>query len=310
MAELSYPTAGGGSVTDARYEQLIGAILPSGIIGWPTLSQLVYADSTGRQVKVQPSRAAIVRGFHWETDGAGIIRAIAANTSGQARVDLAVLRLNRADWTVTFQVIQGVPAVAPVAPTATQQTGSTGVWELPLAKIRVANGASTLTAANVEPLYWYVSPPNYSALASQIGGALQAGGLATATDTGRMLAVLGGSIAIVAENGANVSLSAAGGWGDPVIKVRRRNGFTYLQAFVKRTSGALSGGTDTHMFNLPAEFRPVYDIGAVAYYAGHVMKAYINAGTGNCTLSEYPITIPTGAGITVHPVTYPSLPMH
>lgn len=168
MAETSYPLAGGGSVTDARYEKLMAEISGSGFLGNPNnLSPLMYADGTGRQVKVAASRAAVIRGFRWESDAAGLTQPLAANTSGFSRIDLGVLRLNRADFSVRFAIKQGTPASSPVSPSVTQDTLDAGVWEIPVGRVTVASTTAAEADANlpsianldVTSLEYYVGPP-------------------------------------------------------------------------------------------------------------------------------------------------------
>lgn len=305
MAEVSYPTAGGGGVTDARYEALIGSVLPSGLIGSPALSSLVYADSSGRQVKVQPSRAAMVRGFRWESDGAGITRSIAANASGNPRIDLAVLRLNRNDFTVTFQVIQGTPAASPVAPTVTQNTGSTGVWELPLAQITVANNATTLAAATVVDISWYLGATDLVGTSASFPPVMP-GASFTATDVGKKYDAVGSAWHLTGENGALTSVAASTGWSGNIY-FRRRNGFTFFQALLTRTGGVLPAATASNLFTIPAQFRPPNDFYIVGYAGAYIMRSLVDASTGIVTLNAKSIDFQTGAGYFIHPVTWPSV---
>jgi hypothetical protein len=305
VAEVSYPTQGGGGVTDARYEQLIGTVMPSGLIGTPALSSLVYADASGRQVKVQPSRAAMVRGFRWETDGAGITRSIAANASGNPRVDLAVLRLNRNDYTVTFQVIQGAPAASPVAPALTQNTGSTGVWEMPLAQITVANNATTLAAGTVKDVSWYLGGTELvgnSAAFPPVSPGLSF----TAVDTAKKYHAMGSVWHLAIENGALTSASASSGWSGSIF-FRRRNGWTWFQALVNRTGADLPVATASNLFTIPAQFRPPADVYCVAYAGSQIMRIFIDAQTGVATLNGKGIVFQQGASMVVHPMTWPSV---
>ena len=68
------------------------------------------------------------------------------NTSGQARIDRIVARLNIADRKIEFAVLKGTPAVSPVAKALTR---TSTVYELGLADITLANGYSTITAGIV-----------------------------------------------------------------------------------------------------------------------------------------------------------------
>lgn len=151
MAQSSWPSPDTGRVVnDWQYERLGISFGPySGLVGNTSLSNLVYADSTGMQVKIVSSRYAIVRGYEWYSGTSDFTVAISANASGSTRIDLVVLRLDRATWNVTVAVVAGAPGSG-VPPAATQSTGpTTGVWELPIATVTVASGAVTISAANV-----------------------------------------------------------------------------------------------------------------------------------------------------------------
>lgn len=305
MAEVSYPTQGGGGVTDARYEQLIGTVLPSGLQGTPALSSLVYADSSGRQVKVQPARSAMVRGFKWETDGAGITRSIAANASGNPRIDLAVLRLNRTDFSVTFQVIQGAASITPSPPTLTQNTGSTGVWEMPLAEITVANNATSLAAATVKDVSWYIGGTDLVGTSAAFPP-VTPGASFTATDIGRKFDAVGSAWHLTAENGAWTSISAATGWTGNIY-FRRRNGWTYFQALMNRSGANIPAATSSPLFTIPASFRPSSDLYCVAYAGSQIMRVLIDAATGVATLNGKSVDFQSGTSMAVHPITWPSV---
>lgn len=149
MAESSWPSPSNGRVLDDfQFEKFgIGVGFHGGVLGDFTSPQLVYGDSSGRQIKYANDRYALVRGHIWSAGSSIITTAIAANTSGSTRVDLAVLRLSRTTWDVNFTVIAGTPGAG--APAPTFNTSSTGNFDLPLATITVANNASTITAGNV-----------------------------------------------------------------------------------------------------------------------------------------------------------------
>lgn len=147
MAESSWPSPDDGRVIDdAEFEKWAIAGGPSAVVGY-TDQAVVYGDSSGRQVKVAAEKYAQVRGHTWYSGSSIVTKSIAANSSGSTRVDLVVLRLTRSTWNVTCEIVAGVPGAG--APSPTQDTGTTGVWELPIATVSVANGAATISAANV-----------------------------------------------------------------------------------------------------------------------------------------------------------------
>lgn len=154
MAESSWPSPSNGRVVDdVQYEKLGAQIGPyQGVMGDFTSPQLIYADSTGRQIKVAADRYGLVRGHVWWSGSSIVTVAIAANSSGSVRQDLVVLRLSRTTWDVNLVVIQGTPGAG--VPLSQTIPGTTGAWDMSLAIVTVANGASTLAAGTVQ----YIGP--------------------------------------------------------------------------------------------------------------------------------------------------------
>jgi len=264
VAETSYPTAGGGSVTDTRYEALMARLAGAGMLGAPTLSPLVFADSSGRQIRVAPSRSAMVRGFRWEIDAAGLTWPIDANTSGQPRIDLAVLRLSRGSgFAVRFAVVKGSPAVVPTAPAATQQEGGSGVWELPVALIRVASntgaGLPVLIPTDVTALESYLGPQPVACHSTR-RPAVQFGLLISEYDTGKTLIGTSNGWLVLTEFGSFISVPGTAGWSSSTTTLRR-NGFVYTRFEFIRT-GATGSLGDT-LLTLPATHCPPHYIDIV-----------------------------------------------
>lgn len=107
---------------------------------------VVPASPAAASVRIAVGRA-MVQGLYYEND-AFLTKAIAANASGNPRIDTIVLQAQYgAVQTVRVVVKQGTPAASPVAPTLTQSAGVT--WEAPLADVAVANAFSSISAANI-----------------------------------------------------------------------------------------------------------------------------------------------------------------
>jgi hypothetical protein len=156
MVETSWPVPPDRVVTDVEFERLMsGPLGLSGLVGLPTSPALISADSTGRHVKVRAGRRAFVRGFMWDSGAEDLTKNVAANATGSTRQDLVVLRLDRATFAVTCEVVEGTATL----PSPTQSTASSGVYELPVAAVTVPNGAISLAASNVTPLAWYLGQP-------------------------------------------------------------------------------------------------------------------------------------------------------
>jgi len=159
MAQKSRPDPANGTVvTSDEYEGLALSYVRDGVVGSPADTPVVYADSTGRRVKVVAGKMANVRGCQWWSDPTTdeIIDTLPANTSGNPRIDRLVLRLNRSTRQVRTQYLQGTPAVTPSAPALTQSTStSSGNFDMPLARWTVANGYTTVAAADIVTEAWY-----------------------------------------------------------------------------------------------------------------------------------------------------------
>lgn len=162
MAQKSRPDPASGSVVTAdEYEALGIGFLEDGLLGSPTDTATVFADSTGRQVKVRAGKLGNVRGYQWFSDPTvdEIIASLPANTSGNPRIDRLVLRLDRATRTVRTQYLQGTAAASPSAPALTQNTSlSSGLYDFPLARWQIANGYTTITAGDIVTEAWYPQP--------------------------------------------------------------------------------------------------------------------------------------------------------
>lgn len=160
MAESSWPTvAGSRAISDTQWELMSQGFAPDGVIGLPTDTAVVYGDSTGLQVKIRANKYAVVKGHGWMSGTSEFTKAITSNNSGQTRIDLVVLRLNRTDQTVTVQVKAGTPGSGS-APALQQDASSsgTGLYEIALARVTVTSGASTISSGNVVPYARYILP--------------------------------------------------------------------------------------------------------------------------------------------------------
>ncbi len=161
MAESSWPTvAGSHAISDTQWELMAQGFAGDGVIGTPADTTVVYADSTGMQVKVRAGKFALLRGHGWQSGTPDFTKAISANASGSTRIDLVVLRFARADQTVTVQVKAGTPGSG-VAPALQQDpsSGGSGLYEIALAQVTVITGASTIAAADVSQSAAYLAMP-------------------------------------------------------------------------------------------------------------------------------------------------------
>lgn len=159
MAQSSWPSpAASRVVTDLQYEHLVAPQYTDGLIGDPSDAVLVSASGSAMQVSLAASRYAQVRGHGWTSGATAVTLTIGANSSGNTRIDLVVLGLDRSTWNVTAYVKPGTPASTPVAPALQTDTGDTGIYEIPLAEVTVLNGAAVIASDKVKTRHWYARP--------------------------------------------------------------------------------------------------------------------------------------------------------
>lgn len=123
-------------------------ILSTGSLG-ATADSAVAPDS-GLNLQIYPGLAWI-QGIYFSytedpLDPGNYTFGITPNVSGNDRIDLVVLRLDTTANEVTYGVLEGTPAGSPIAPVPQQNDL---IWELPIAEVYVANGATGITAGNI-----------------------------------------------------------------------------------------------------------------------------------------------------------------
>lgn len=160
VAESTRPSSANGYVvSEDEFERLQLGYAEDGVIGHPSDTAVVYADSTGRQYKVRLGKRAIVRGRLWQSDlSADATVTTTTNTSGNPRIDRAVLRLTRSTGLVEVKTLIGTPAASPSAPALTQGLGPGGTFEFPLARWTVINNYTTVAAGDIITEAWYPQP--------------------------------------------------------------------------------------------------------------------------------------------------------
>lgn len=297
MAETSYPTAGGGSVTDNLYERLIGGQAGDGLIGPATLPSICYADSTGRHVKLRPFRYAIVRGFLYSVGLTPLTLAIAANSSGRTRIDRVVLRLDRSHHWVRAYVHQGAPAVKPVPPALVQQESPSTFWELPVATVTVPNATSGLTASAVKNISYYLAePPVVGPAAGR--PAASPGRIFRDVDNDRVyIGSENGTYQTIYYDTGWVSMAAPSGFAvDGGFKVRLKNGWVNLVIALRYSNvTAIAKTKAVTLKSLPAIYRPSTTIYAPAFISSTHHSTHITVSTAGAVVLQ-----PDGVNTTKH----------
>jgi hypothetical protein len=145
---LPYDAGGGANVQEADWVLMTQWFMSPGVYLDALGGMGVYADSSGKQVKIHTGEAWAYGTFFYNTDSPDfILGPFPDNPSGNPRIDRVVLRF---DWTTNsadFVLLVGNPAASPTPPTPANAPGV--VWDLKLAQVNIAAGYTTIAAGNV-----------------------------------------------------------------------------------------------------------------------------------------------------------------
>lgn len=300
MAQNSWPSPAYNSraVTDVEYEKLAARFSEDGVYGIPA-DTAVVAAGTGLTVAVRADVYASVRGHAWSSGTSTVTLSVGANSSGSTRIDLVVLRLDRAAWTVRAVVKAGTPGSG--APTLTQQTGDTGVYEVPLAQVTVLNGAAAVTVTRSE---LYVGARSRPATSSTRNPAPLTGEWCYETDTGRVRMWTGSAWMILYDDSGDLVVDATvSNWDvNTVSALSSRSGNVHLRLGIfERTGSTLASGDQSRLpVLIPAAYRhPTRDQFGLAYISGGVLgriAVYSGGSTtpGQVWLTHKPSAIAAG----------------
>ena len=144
MTQSYFPfdSGAGANVAEDQWRKMGRLWLPTGVVKGELLGLVVFADSTGMQVKVRSGRAWI-EGHFFESD-AEVVLTLGSNSSGSTRIDRVIIRADFTANTIALAVLAGTPGAG--APAVTQ---STSTWEISLAQVSVPSGGVSIDAAQV-----------------------------------------------------------------------------------------------------------------------------------------------------------------
>lgn len=180
MTQTSFPWASTitGDASVAPYDHLefsrfFGKLIASDAAGFvvPQYANnlTVQASSPAAASVDVATGAAYIKGFFYENDALTTL-AIAANASGNPRIDRIILRIDFAAQTVRLVVLQGTAAATPALPALTQIYGTT--WEISLAYVWVANGFATIGNAEIHDERLFTQTAGGLAVSDLSGGNL------------------------------------------------------------------------------------------------------------------------------------------
>lgn len=132
----------------------VGVFLGSGTQPYDGL-RVQAQNPTTTAVDVLPG-SALVQGIAYINDSTESF-VIAANASGNPRIDMIVVQADYTQQTARLALIQGTPAASPVPPSLTQTPSV--MWEIPIADIAVANGFTSISQSNITSRREWVNAP-------------------------------------------------------------------------------------------------------------------------------------------------------
>jgi len=191
----------------------------------------VFADSTGMQVKVR-SGQALVRG-HYYQNTAEVALSLEAADLTNPRVDTVVVELDPSANSIVLEVVTGTPDASPT-PEPVVQTDA-GVYQIKLAEIAVAAGATTITAGNVTDTRFYIED-----FSGSVPGSAITGEITTATIDGDRLFNEIDSATIPGANVTGLTLSHVTDVTATATEVNKLDGVTASTTELNYTDGVTS----------------------------------------------------------------------
>jgi hypothetical protein len=306
VAETSYPRPGhnSGAVNNTEYELLAHPQAADGVVGVPGDTSVVFTDGSGtRIVRVRANKYALVRGILWSSGDTDLaLPGLTANSSGSTRIDLVVARLTRSVPSVTVAVVQGTPGAG--APAVTQNTGTTGVYEVPLGEITVLNGASTLAADKTAPREWYLMEQGVVCTAATTPPH-RPGRRIWLSDGREMVSTGSAWITTHEDTGWLSGLSAGFGWTLAAGNYRRRNGMVTLNLVAERSGSSIAANTSILVATLPAGFWPTATLFTSGFSTqGHALRFRINPD-GTVRMDGFTSNFNSGTFATMATLTFP-----
>lgn len=155
-----FESGDGAFITEPRWKLMFTWMRTVGVLTLedplPTDADLFVGPTMpGLSVEVFPGEA-FIQGMFWSHTGDPAGLSITGNTSGDPRIDLVVLRTDFVNDIIEYVVIEGDPDPSPVPPDPIQNDT---VWDLPLAEVEVADGATEITSMDITD----VRVPSYQA---------------------------------------------------------------------------------------------------------------------------------------------------
>jgi microcystin-dependent protein len=153
------------SYTAADWAAFFRSLFSTGVSHGTLGALAVTQHSSGDRSVDVATGSAWVYGYMVTNDASANV-AVAANSSGNPRIDRIILR-NTVATGITIEVLQGTPAASPAAPALTQNSTT---YEISLAQVYLANGYTQILTANI------TDERTYSTVARVVGTQVYANG--------------------------------------------------------------------------------------------------------------------------------------
>lgn len=258
MAETSYPFGSSSIATEDQWSSMFRLTQVDGVYATdPTGTNLRVTGSNASTVQVAAGEAW-VQGTYYANDAALNVSVPTNSGGGSARKDLVVLRRDPSSDTVAVAYKTGGTSF----PSLTQTLN--GTWEIPLAQVTVAAGASVVPAANVTDYRWFLGRPvvlsNSGSRPPATKGQLIVEGQSVYLGNGLSYDLL----ATAGQDTGWKTIPLASGYtaSGQAPQYRVLNGIVYTRGAARRTTGDLPTGELTTIATLPTEARPS---GAIRY---------------------------------------------
>ncbi|MBL1104950.1 hypothetical protein JK361_10140 [Streptomyces sp. 5-8] len=254
MAQSSFPFGSSQIATEDQWSSMFRMAQVDGVRATdPTGTNLRVSGSNASTVAVAAGEAWI-QGTYYSNSASLNVSVPTNSGGGTARNDLVVLRRDPSADSITVQYKTGGTAF----PTLTQTLN--GIWEIPLAQVTVAAGASVVAPAGVVDQRWFLGRPV----------ALSNSGSRPPATKGQLIVegkdvLLGNGVSfdLLATAGSdtgwkNVPLASGFATYSAPCSYRVKDGMVFMRGNFKKTSGDLPKNVVTKFATLPAEARPPY----------------------------------------------------
>lgn len=139
--------------SEEQFSLLMGEAVDTGVVDSQGGTGFQVSVATGMNIQAAIG-TAVVRGFLGYTVATEGPVAVANGDASLTRIDLAILKLDRAANLMTFEVKQGTPDPAPEDPPLTQT--DTGVYEMPLARLTIPASAGSMLSGYITDMRAFV----------------------------------------------------------------------------------------------------------------------------------------------------------